>query len=180
MKENIKKTCRLIYIITLVVVSLFSFVIPITYKSWVGDLFVHDLYKNAYTEYYFLKCKYEWQHELKSKLDTSYRPTYLLEKCGKRIKNIEIDGTLINAKKYQKSGSYQYHTTNHKIIERFNNQNKNVAVIKNLDVTDDEASYKATLISMWLAFIISLPLIWISRNTSISIVSLIIKVWKKI
>ena len=171
MKENIKKTCRLIYIITLVVVSLFSFVIPNTYKSWVGDLFVHDLYKNAYTEYYFQKCEY-------NEIYNSY-----YENCYSnptRVKNISIGGTTINAKKYQKRGTDQYHSTNHKIIKKFNEQNKNVAVIKNLDVTDDEASYKATLISMWLAFIISLPLIWISRNTSISIVSLIIKVWKKI
>ena len=45
MKENTKKTCMLIYILTFIVISLFSFVIPNTNKSWIGEPLNRYLWK---------------------------------------------------------------------------------------------------------------------------------------
>jgi|TARA_Y100000294_G_scaffold96945_1_gene90109 hypothetical protein len=181
MKENTKKTCMLIYILTFIVISSFSFVIPNTNKSWIGNPLYRYLWKNVYVEHRFLKCKY---YDSPTLYDGKPIP---IETCLHKTKNIEIDGTIINADKYVKSldhsaTEYERHQKSQEflIIDKFNRQNRNVARIRHHTFYNTKGALKTTLISMWLAFVFSLPLIWISRNISISIVSLMTKVWKKI
>jgi len=181
MKENIKKTYMLIYILTFIVVSSFSFVIPNTNKSWIGNPLYRYLWKNVYVDHRFLKCNY---YDSTTLYDGKPLP---IERCAHKTKNIEIDGTIINADKYVKyldhsATEYERHQKNqgYIIIEKFNKENKFVAKIYHHTFYNSKGARKTTLISMWLAFVFSLPLIWISRNISISIASLITKGWKKI
>ena len=181
MKENIKKTCMLIYILTFIVISSFSFVIPNTNKSWIGNPLYRYLWKNIYADHLFLKCKY---YDSATLYDGRPIP---IERCPpwNMVKNIKIYGIIINADKYMKpldrsATEYERKNQGHILIEKFNKQNKNVAKIYHHIVYDSKGALKTTLISMWLAFVFSLPLIWISRNISISIASLITKGWKKI
>jgi len=183
MKENIKKTCMLIYILTFIVISSFSFVIPNTNKSWIGDPLNRYLWKNIYADHLFLQCEY---YDSTTLYDGNPIP---IERCPpwNMVTSIEIDGTIINADTYMKpldrsATEYEIQQKNRgrRLIKEFNIKNINVAKIYHHIVYDSKGARKTTLISMWLAFVFSLPLIWISRNISISIASLITKGWKKI
>ena len=132
-------------------------------------------------EHRFLKCKY---YDSPTLYDGKPIP---IETCLHKTKNIEIDGTIINADTYMKplgrsATEYEIQQKNQGriLIKEFNIKNINVAKIYHHIVYDSKGARKTTLISMWLAFVFSLPLIWISRNISISIASLITKGWKKI
>ena len=126
MKENTKKTCMLIYILTFIVISSFSFVIPNTNKSWIGNPLYRYLWKNVYVEHRFLKCKY---YDSPTLYDGKPIP---IETCLHKTKNIEIDGTIINADKYVKSldhsaTEYERHQKSQEflIIDKFNENSIN-------------------------------------------------------
>ena len=171
--EEIKKIRRLSYII---IVSIISFSIFIgSYPS--GSLFGRHINKylvNKFTEYYFTSC-----------LKQKYLELLIDRNCVGREKSIKINNVIIFPK------IFTHHLTlkEQEELENYNSNPKNkyeYKIIDNRPYAFDKAS-SLTEVLMWIIFLLTLPIIWLTRDLSIYGITLINKVgkliskgWKKI
>ena len=181
MKDNVKKTSRLSYIIIMIIFSLFIFIIPNTDDSIIGG-YTETLLREKMKSYGFQACPIE-----KKKTNIGVLPYLYVEKCSPMYtKEIKISGLKLNADKMRKTKGYdprinQMFTT----FNEFNEENKFKFKYRMVTYRGYyEKAKKYTLFIMWASFLISLPLIWLSRNFSISIVNGTMKMfnkgWKKL
>jgi len=169
MKDNIKKTSRLVYVISLSVISYWALIgsgNP-NYSS-IGET-VRKALEKSMTNHYFIAC-----------YKPKYRKNILKKECFGRETMLQIKGQLVHIDSYYKY-SNQFEAlkkfnddVNEKFTYEYSNDNK-------------WAYHKAKKLNpkiIWVLFLISLPLIWFSRNVSILIVngtmSIFKKGWKKI
>ena len=170
--EEIKKIRRLSYII---LVSILSFSIFLgSYPS--DSLFGRHIMKyleNKFTEYYYTSC-----------LKQKYLELLIDRNCVGREKSIKINNVIIFPKTFFNLSLQEWEE-----LESYNNNPKNKYEYK-LISNGPEAYDKArnlTKVLMWIIFLLSLPVIWLTRDLSIYAITLINKVgkliskgWKKI
>jgi len=175
-RENKKKISRLCYVIIFFILSHSIFIgNSWTYYSFAGEPVYRGLTK-IFTQHYFVTCR-----QIKiSEAKPPFFPLPTFEKrCGGPEKSIEINNVIIfpnTMMTVQQSEAF----TN------FNNNPKNNFTYQysnNENFARREAE-KITNIVIWTVFILSLPLIWFTRNFSIRIVnffiSLVSKGWKRL
>ena len=109
-------------------------------------------------------------------------PYFYVENCSFiYTKEIEISGLKLNADKMSKDKGYDPRINQmFDTFNEFNVKNKNKFKYKMVTYKGYyEKALKYTLFIMWTSFLISLPLIWLSRNFSISIVNAAMSIFKK-
>ena len=176
-KENIKKISRLLYVVILIILSYSMFWGGRSnnklYLGVVGEPTSKFLTK-AITKEYFLSC-----------LKDKYRKNPYQKEClGTRKLLININGLLISPK-IGEPNAYN-RPKESAALQKFNKDPKRkyyYAVYDDVSFVRYDAQRYTNLI-MWGLFILSIPLIWFSRNFSITIVnsiaSLVSKGWKKL
>ena len=181
MKDNIKKISRLSYVIIMIIFSLFIFIIPNTDDSIIGG-YTETLLREKMKSYGFQACP------IKKKItDMKIMPYLYVENCSPMYtKEIEISGLKLNADKMRKTKGYDPKINQMFItFNEFNEENKFKFKYRMVTYRGYyEKAQKYNLFLMWASFLISLPLIWLSRNFSISIVNGTMKMfnkgWKKL
>ena len=175
MTNNIKKTSRLIYVIIMLIVSLFVFILPQTHRSYLGDA-VEELLKEKIKTYGFQSCPVEIK-----KTDSEFMPYLYIPRCNKYILSdeIKINGITLNANRMMKT--YDNVTRKKlKILRDWNKENRTKFIYKiEANYGYKEMAKKYTLLIMWGLFSISLPLIWFSRNFALFIVNITMSIFKK-
>jgi|LakMenEpi03Aug12_release.lakeMendotaPanAssembly.Ray.scaffolds.fasta_scaffold191950_4 hypothetical protein len=169
--EEIKKIRRLSYVIILTILSYYIFLTSYPKDNLLGK----QIYKYFYSinfEPYFKLC-----------LKQKYLELLIDRQCSGREKSIKINNVVI----YPKLRIYDQKQSEE--LEKFNSDPKNRYEYK-YDDNQFEAHDKAikiTEIFMWLIFLLSLPIIWLSRDLSIygitiinKVVKIISKGWNKI
>lgn len=164
MKENIKKITRLSYVVLLCVIS-YAMLIGSgnSLYSPIGSSVSKALQKSL-TNHFFLAC-----------YKKEYRKNYYIKECFNRKETLQIKGQIVNVNNY-----HQY-PLDWKAFKEFNNDN-NIKYTWEYSNDRKLAYYKSNKLTpkiMWPLFIITLPLIWFSRNFSISIVNSTMSVFKK-
>jgi len=174
-KENIKKTARLFYVTIMLIFSVFIFIFPETDDSYLGDK-VEDLLKEKIKTYGFQSCPVEIK-----KTTITFLPNLYIPRCNKYVlaDEIKINGVTLNANRMMKT--YDSDTRKKlKIFRDWNKENRTKFIYKiEANFGYKEMAKKYTLLIMWALFLITIPLIWISRNVSISIVNGIMGIFKK-
>lgn len=176
MKDNIKKVSRLSYITITIIFSLFIFIIPDTDDSIAGNI-TEQILSEKMKSYGFQACPIK-----KKKTDMKFMPYLYVENCSPMYtKEIEISGLKLNADKMRKTKGYDPRINQMFItLNEWNEENKNKFKYRMVTYRGYyEKAQKYTLFIMWASFLISLPLIWLSRNFSISIVNTIMSIFKK-
>ena len=175
MKDNIKKTARLSYVVIMLIFSLFIFILPETDDSYFGDE-VEVLLKEKLKNYGFQSCPIEIE-----KTKMKFLPYLYIPRCNKYIlaDEIKINGVTLNANRMMKT--YDSDTIKKlKIFRDWNKKNRTKFIYKiEANFGYKEMAKKYTLLIMWALFLITIPIIWISRNVSISIVNGIMGIFKK-
>jgi hypothetical protein len=179
MKENLKKSSRLVYLISLTIISLFLFILPDRDDSLIGDP-IDDFYRDQVRSYAFQYCKIEKKPGIAGLFKYMY-----VDKCSRLSKTIEINNIILDADAMYKTGKYSWRVNEmYKAFNEYNEENKNIQKYKIYEFDTYKKAKNYTNITMWILFIISLPLIWFSRNFSIVIVNLVMSIikkgWKKI
>ena len=176
MKDNIKKISRLSYITIMIIFSLFIFIIPDTDDSIAGNISEQILRENM-KSYGLQACPIEIK-----KTNMEFMPYLYVEKCSPMYtKEIEINGLKLNADKMRKTKGYDPRINQMFItLNEWNEENKYKFKYKMVTYRGYyEKAKRYTLFIMWTSFLISLPLIWLSRNFSISIVNATMSIFKK-
>ena len=176
MKDNIKKISRLSYITIMIIFSLFIFIIPDTDDSIAGNI-SEQILREKMKSYGFQACPIEIK-----KTNMEFMPYLYSEKCSPMYtKEIEINGLKLNADKMRKTNGYDPRINQMFItLNELNEENKYKFKYKMVTYRGYyEKAKRYTLFIMWASFLISLPLIWLSRNFSISIVNTIMSIFKK-
>lgn len=174
MRENIKKISRLFYLTIMLIVSLLVFILPYTNHSYLGDK-VEDLLKEKIKTYGFQSCPVEIK-----KTDMKAMPYLYIPRCKYVLADeIKINGVILNANRMMKT--YDSDTRKKlKIFRDWNKENRTKFVYKiESHYGYKDMAKKYTLLIMWGLFLIFLPLIWLSRNVSISILNGIMGIFKK-
>lgn len=171
--EEIKKIRRLSYVIIMTMLSYYIFLTSYPKDNLLGK----QIYKYFYSinfEPYFKSC-----------LKQKYLELMIDRQCSGREKSIKINNIVI----YPKVGISNSLSEERDELLKFNSDPKNRYEYK-YDDNHSEAHDKAikiTEIFMWVIFLLSLPIIWLTRDLSIygitiinKVVKLISKGWKKI
>ena len=175
-RENIKKISRLGYVIILFVCSYLFFIGEgSSYYSNAGKPVQRGL-TSLFTEHYFVSCR---QVKISEPTPPFFGAMYE-KKCSGPEKSIEIDNLIIFPNTF-------YSIPQHN--EALNKFNKNPDRKYTYEYSSNrdyayKKSQKITEVIMWVVFLLTLPLIWFTRNFSIHIVnfsvSLVSKGWKKL
>lgn len=176
MKNNLKKISRLSYITIMIIFSLLIFIIPNPNDSIIGS-YTEDLLIEKMKSHGFQACPIK-----KKKTNIGVLPYLYVENCSPMYtKEIEINGLTLNADKMRKTKGYdprinQMFTT----LNEWNKKNKNKFKYRMVIYRGYfEKGQKYNSYIMWLLFLISLPLIWLSRDYSIVIMNASMKIFKK-
>jgi hypothetical protein len=171
--EEIKKIRRLSYVIIMTMLSYYIFLTGYPKDNLLGK----QIYKYFYSinfEPYFKLC-----------LKQKYLELLMDRQCSGREKSIKINNVVI----YPELGIFSSLSNESNELQKFNSDPKNRYEYK-YDDNQFEAHDKAikiTEIFMWVIFLLSLLVIWLTRDLSIYGITLINKVgkliskgWKKI
>tara|TARA_B110000503_G_C6939557_1_gene326296 strand:+ start:51 stop:647 length:597 start_codon:yes stop_codon:yes gene_type:complete len=175
LEEKKKKIFKLSYVVILIIISYSIFVErgSRSYYGVAGEPTSRFL-TMVYTDEYFISClKTEYR-----KLDSIQR--YRNQCLGSREPTINIDGVLISAK--FRDPNYYKEAKESEVLNKFNRDPKHKFYYKyshNEESARDKAERYTNLI-MWGLFVLSIALIWSSRNFSISIVNLLASVFSKL
>mgnify|MGYP000856130793 CR=1 FL=1 len=173
-KESVKKTSRFIYVIIFVTVSAFTFILPRTDRSLFGDFSYDFLKETVFTVAYFKVCKARGVGCAPTFIDGVYA-----------LREVNIYGLTISAESYRTK-----HYLKFLKVKDPNWREKSRALNKWNESTLDKYYKPSTLVKRGLnttntilnyfLFLISIPLIWYTRNLSILFVNLIKGSWKKV
>jgi len=173
-KENVKKTSRLIYVVIFLTVSAFTFILPRPDSSLFGDFSYDFLKETVFTLAYFKVCKSRGLY---------CEPTFI--DGVHALREVNVYGLTISAESYRTR-----HYLKFLKVKDPNWREKSKALNKWNKSTLDKYYKPSTLVKrglntthnvlQYLLFLISIPLIWYTRNLSLLFVNLIKGSWKKI
>lgn len=175
-RENIKKISRLGYVVILFICSYLFFIgNSYTYYSPAGEPIQRGL-TSIFTEHYFVSCR---QVKI-SEARPPFFPPLTEKRCSGPEKSIEIDNLIIFPNTFYSNPQHN------ETLNRFN-KNPDRKYTYEYSSNRDYAykkSQKITEVIMWVVFLLTIPLIWFTRDFSIHIVnysvSLVSKGWKKL
>ena len=161
-KTDFKKIVKLSYVFILSCITYFLLVGSLYKNNSVPD-WTHEILTKRLTNEWYMKCPNN-----RKSLD-----------CVGRYKQITIDGVTIDANKWTPETS--------QLRKSWNKNRKNNEYKWIYDNDRMLASQRATDLNqkvIWVIFLITLPIIWFSRQLSVPIVNSIMKIinkgWKKI
>lgn len=170
--EEIKKIRRLSYIILVSILSFIFFLGSYPSDSFIGQ-HIMKYTSNKYTEYYFTSC-----------LKQKYLHLLMDRNCVGREKSIKINNVIIFPKPFLNLSFKEMEE-----LENYNSNPNNKYEYKVIDngPEDVRKARNLTNVLMWIIFLLSLPVIWLTRDLSIygitlinNVGKLISKGWKKI
>jgi hypothetical protein len=173
-KESVKKTSCLIYVVIFVIISSFIFILPRADRSYFGD-FSHDFLKETFfTLAYFKVCKAR---------GVGCAPTFINGPFA--LKEVTLYGLTISAESYRTK-----HYLKFLKVKDPNWREKSRALNKWNKNTLDKYYKPATLVKTglkttntilnYVLFLISISIIWYTRNLSLLFVKLIKVSWKNV
>lgn len=161
-KDNLKKITKISYFFILSFIS-YYFLVGSLYKYNSIPNWTHNIITTLTTKHWYEKCPY----------------TFISDGCRGKYEKIEIGGKTISAKHWT--------VENSQLIGAYNTTRKSgeFKIVYNTDrLIASENAMDINEKLTWIIFLITLPIIWFSRQLSIPIVNstmkLIYKGWKKI
>ena len=176
MKENTKKISRLIYVTIFITISAFTFILPRADRSFFGD-FSHDFLKDTvFTVAYFKVCKQK---------GFSCLPTFINGVGALRevtVYGVTISAETYRSRKYLKFLSGDWRTSNwREEAKALNKWNKTTTNEYYKPSTLVKTGLKTTnTVLNFVLFLLSIPLVWYTRDLSLIITKLIKNGWTKL
>jgi len=177
-KNNQKKIYRLTYVFAFVLISFFAFVFPKHDRSWFGSFSNDFLGDTVFTVTYFKVCRDR---------GLSCAPVFIDAVGAPR--EVNIGGTIVSAELWRSRKYFKFIDKNMewkipgKAFNDWNKKNPNKIYRPEQLIKKKKLKTYNTILNYFL-FLISISLIWFSRNFSITIVnslaSIVSKGWKKL
>ena len=162
--------------------SLFLFILPDRDDSLIGE-YIDEVVRDGVRSYGFQYC----EKEKTSFFDgNNVLQSFYTDRCSPLLaKTMKIDNFNLDADTMGKTGKYDWRVNEmFKALNKYNDKHKKTKKYKLMEFDTYNKRKNYTEIIMWLLFILSIPIIWFSRNFSIiilnSFMSAIKKGWKKI